>query len=240
MTRLYKKVTLCGVLYIHTKQVSSEHQRRVMITSFHPSTTAAWQLAILEDSSTAMSTRVAFVECANTYLLQGMSAGSGAARTVAMTVVITMRTALSCILNATMFSRVGVSISRKRSHIKDALTSFYAGEGGKDDAGDRSLVRAPFMFLQFASDLPKIGPTQRAANCATARQPCFRLQRICRQSRVHGEVPSGHAQRPSGGFYSSSAAHHHQHDVKHTGSLDLALSPTYGTERRRCHPGPYF
>lgn len=131
MTRLYKKVTLCGVLYIHTKQVSSGHQRRVMITSFHPSTTAAWQLAILEDSSTAMSTRVAFVECANTYLLQGMSAGSGAARTVAMTVVITMRTALSCILNATMFSRVGVSISRKRSHIKDALTSFCAGEGGE-------------------------------------------------------------------------------------------------------------
>lgn len=60
-----------------------------------------------------MSARAMFVECTGTYLLQGMSAGSGAASTVAMTVVITMRTALSCILNAAMFCKDDVNIPKR-------------------------------------------------------------------------------------------------------------------------------
>lgn len=59
--------------------------------------------------------------------------------------------------------------------------------------GGWSLVRTPFMFLQLASDLPKIGPTQRAANCATARPPGFSASagsRVC-TARSQADTRSG-------------------------------------------------
>lgn len=141
--RVYKGYSAIHIVHIHEMSyfvvlVLSCHAR------FHASATAAGQLTVLQDSSVGTSARVAPVKCAGTYLLQGMSAGTGAASTVAMTAVSTMRTALSCIMNAAMFAKVGVSISRKRSHIKYALTSFYAGEGGQDDAG--GLVAGPYAF----------------------------------------------------------------------------------------------